>query len=97
MTGSVPSCGAAPVPAPLRAVAQSFEAVFTRMLMQSMRSTVKKVDLFHGGRAEEMFTGLLDQALTQVASLRGRGLGIAGMIEEQYAANARNAKNAYGG
>jgi flagellar protein FlgJ len=88
MTGSVPSCGCEPAPAPLRAAAQSFEAVFTQMLMQSMRATVKKSDLFHGGRGEEMFMQLLDQSLAQAAASRGAGLGIAGMIVKQVAKSA---------
>ena len=88
MIAPVESCESAPVPAKLREAAQSFEAVFAGMLLQSLRATMNKSELFHGGRGEEMFTGLLDQALAQTSSLRSRGLGIAEMIVRQYARNA---------
>ena len=78
-------------PEKLRETAQCFEAVFTQMLLRSMRATVAKSDLFHGGKGEEMFSGLLDQTLAQASALRGRGLGIAEMIVKQYA------RAAYGG
>jgi peptidoglycan hydrolase FlgJ len=37
---------------------------FYGQLMQSMRKTVGKPAYFHGGRAEEVFQGQLDQVLT---------------------------------
>jgi flagellar protein FlgJ len=88
MTSPVAPCGFAPASAPLRAAAQSFEAVFTQMLLQSLRSTVKRSDLFHGGRGEEMFAGLLDQTLARAAASRGAGLGITEMIMKQVAKSA---------
>jgi len=85
MIGPIDAHDPAPASAKLREAAQSFEAIFTQMLLQSMRSTVKKTDLFHGGRGEEMFGGLMDQAIAQKAALRGRGFGIAEMILQQVA------------
>ena len=72
----------------LRGAALGFEAVFTQMLLRSMRATIAKGDLFHGGKGEELFSGLLDQTLAQASALRGRGVGIAEMIMKHCARSA---------
>ena len=74
--------------APLRETAQAFEAVFAQMLMKSMRSTVGKSGLFHGGRGEDLYSELLDQAFAQAAARRGGGFGIAELIQRQIARSA---------
>jgi len=38
---------------------------FFGLMLKSMRSTVGKPAYFHGGRAEEVFQGQLDQTMTQ--------------------------------
>lgn len=68
----------------LREIAQGFEAIFFHMLMKSMRATVKKSELFNGGRGEEMFTDLLDMHVAEGGARRGGGLGIADMIVKKY-------------
>jgi flagellar protein FlgJ len=72
----------------LREAAQGFEAIFMQMLFKSMRATVKESSLFHGGRGEEVFRDLLDQALVQKTS--GKGLGIADSIVGRYGALVRD-------
>ncbi len=67
----------------LREAAQGLESVFLRMLLKSMRQTVKKSGLFHGGRGEEMFTSVFDAHLAD--GISRRGLGLADMIVRRYA------------
>lgn len=38
---------------------------FYSQMLQSLRSTVEKPAYFHGGRAEEMFQGQMDQILSE--------------------------------
>jgi murein DD-endopeptidase MepM/ murein hydrolase activator NlpD len=55
----------------LRKACKEFESVFTYELLKSMRRTVEKCDLFHGGQGEEMYESLLDQELSK--SMAGIG------------------------
>ena len=65
----------------LKEATQAFESLFLHYLMETMRSTVPKGDLFHGGQSEEIFTDMLDQEIAQVASKRG--IGIASLLYQQ--------------
>lgn len=49
----------------LKQACKSFEAIFTYEVLKSMRRTVEKCDLFHGGQGEEIYEGLLDQELAK--------------------------------
>ena len=104
-TGTLPGASlpvtappAAPLPASgvavkdeaeLRKIANDFESLFSQMLMSSMRKTVQKSPLFHGGRGQEIFSELLDNNYAKAMSNRGRGLGISDMIVKKYAAHVR--------
>ena len=55
----------------LKKACKEFEAVFTYQLLKSMRTTVEKCDLFHGGHGEEIYQSLLDQELSK--NLSGPG------------------------
>ena len=44
---------------------KEFESVYTYQLLKSMRATIEKCDLFHGGRGEEIYESLLDQELSK--------------------------------
>jgi murein DD-endopeptidase MepM/ murein hydrolase activator NlpD len=55
----------------LRKACEDFESVFTYQLLRSMRKTIDKCDLFHGGSGEEIYESLLDQELAK--SMAGRG------------------------
>ncbi|MBI4798799.1 MAG: peptidoglycan DD-metalloendopeptidase family protein [Desulfarculus sp.] len=68
--------------AKLRQACQLFEAQFLKTLWKEMRKTVPKAGLINGGQAEQMFTDLLDQAVSD-SSVKGRSMGIAQMLEKQ--------------
>ncbi len=80
----------------LEKVAHSFESIFVQMMTSAMRKTVKKSELFSGGRGEEIFTGLLDRAIAEESTQRGGGLGIAEMIIRQYSGHVRAAEGPIG-
>lgn len=65
----------------VKAVAQQFEALFTSMMLKSMRNAVPESDL---GQSNEtrMFQGMFDDQISQQLAAK-RGLGIADMIERQ--------------
>ena len=59
-----------------------FESMLLYEMVKSMRRTISKCDLLHGGQAEETYEQLLDQELCR--SLGGqRGLGIADILYQQ--------------
>jgi murein DD-endopeptidase MepM/ murein hydrolase activator NlpD len=49
----------------LKKACKEFESVLTNELLKSMRRTVQKCDLFHGGHGEEIYESLLDQELSK--------------------------------
>ena len=53
-----------------------FEAIFIEQLFKTMRATVPETGLLRGGRAEEIYTGMLDQ---QIAAEMARGQGSIGL------------------
>lgn len=70
---------AAPMPAPaterdrLRAASQQFEGVFMAQMFKEMRATVPAEDAAPG---EDMYTGLMDDALANIAAGRSsHGIG----------------------
>ncbi len=71
-----------------RKVAQEFEAMFTGMMLKSMRSTSGPDKLTGGGRGEEVFQSLLDQEYATAISQQG-SMGLAQVIEKQLLDDAR--------
>jgi flagellar protein FlgJ len=68
----------------LMSAAQDFESFFLYMLLKEMRKTVNESELFHGGRAEEIFRDMLDEEMSkEMAKTPGQGLGIAQILYEQ--------------
>ena len=53
-----------------------FEAIFIEQLFKTMRASVPESGLLRGGRAEEIYTGMLDQ---QIAAEMARGQGGIGL------------------
>lgn len=49
----------------LKKACDEFESVFTYEILKSMRRTVEKCDLFHGGQSEEIYESFLDQELAK--------------------------------
>ncbi|MBI4569339.1 MAG: rod-binding protein [Planctomycetes bacterium] len=69
----------------LARAARDFESLFLGMLMRSMRQTVKKSELFDGGRGEEVFQDLLDEKLSQRIADGGRvDLGVSRALVKRY-------------
>src|SRR5580693_6803962 len=68
-------------PAAVRKVAQQFEAMFTRMMLKSMRDAVGTDPIF-GSEEEKTYQGMYDDQLALQLS-KGRGLGLADMLVKQ--------------
>jgi flagellar protein FlgJ len=66
----------------LRKACKDFESVFTHELLKSMRRTIEKCDLFHGGQGEEIYESLLDMELSKSMSDGGAN-SIAAQLYEQ--------------
>jgi murein DD-endopeptidase MepM/ murein hydrolase activator NlpD len=64
----------------LRQACKDFESIFTYQLLKSMRRTVQKCDLFHGGTDEEIYQSLFDQELAKSMA----GLGQSSLSELLY-------------
>jgi flagellar protein FlgJ len=68
-------------PKAIRAVAEQFEAMFTRMMLKSMRDAVGPDPMF-GSNQEQMYQGMADDQLSVQLS-KGKGLGLADMLVRQ--------------
>jgi flagellar protein FlgJ len=68
-------------PQAIRTVAEQFEAMFTRMMLKSMRDAVGKDPMF-GSDQQEMYQGMADDELS-VQLAKGKGLGLADMLVRQ--------------
>lgn len=82
--------------AALKQVAQQFEAVFTQMMLKSMRQASFGGGIFDS-QESETYRGLFDQQLALTLSTSGKGLGIAAMIERQLGKAMTDAQNAGAG
>lgn len=61
---------------------QDFEAIFIKIMLNSMKKTVQKSGLQDGGMAEDIFEDMLYDKYAESMS-RTAGLGIADMIYKQ--------------
>ena len=66
----------------LRKACKDFESVLTHELLKSMRRTIEKCDLFHGGQGEEVYESLLDMELSKSMADTGPN-SIAAQLYEQ--------------
>ena len=66
---------------------RDFEALFLGYMMKEMRKTVPEDGLFSGGRAEEMYTSMLDNE-TAKSITKHNGLGLAPMLYRQLTFNS---------
>jgi len=66
----------------LRAACNEMESLFINYLLKEMRATVDKSGFISGGRAEEIFTSLLDVELSREISGAG-GFGLSAVLLEQ--------------
>ena len=73
----------------LKGAAQQFEQVFLNMMLKSMREATPQEGMFDNDQTK-MFTGMLDQQLSQSMST-GRGVGLADIMVRQLSHNSTNA------
>ncbi|MFC1822936.1 peptidoglycan DD-metalloendopeptidase family protein [Thermodesulfobacteriota bacterium] len=59
----------------LKKACREMESIFTYELLKSMRRTVEKSDLLHGGREEEIYESFLDQELAKTMAGGDNSLG----------------------
>ena len=82
-------------PAVLREVARQFESIFTKMMLDSMRSASFGDPMFGSDQAD-MYQDMMDDQLAVQLS-QGRGLGLADMLIRQLSQGAVNPAAATGG
>jgi peptidoglycan hydrolase FlgJ len=77
-TMSATSAVAAPEEARLRRACAQMEGLFLAQLMKAMRETIPQDGAIEGGAGEDMFTAMMDEQVSDIASARQeRGLGAA--------------------
>jgi flagellar protein FlgJ len=59
-----------------------FEALFINMMLKELRATVNKSGLMDGGKAEELYTSLMDTQMSREMAAQG-GIGLADMLYRQ--------------
>lgn len=72
--------------------AREFESLFLNQLLKSMRKTVEKSELFHGGHAEDIYTEMLDTELSKELASSG-GIGLADMLIRQLTTGGEGAED----
>lgn len=68
--------------ASIKEVAKQFESLFVNMMLKSMRDATPKDGLFDSS-STNMYTGVLDQQMSQKLSSNGGGLGLADFMVKQ--------------
>ena len=76
-------------PAALKEAATQFEAMFINMMMKSMREATPQEGIMDNQQSK-MFTGMLDQQLSQ--NLAKRGMGLADVLTRQLTSNQMGAQ-----
>ena len=66
----------------LRNACLKMESLFLHYLIKEMRSTIDKSGFISGGRAEEIYTSMLDSEMAKEASQRG-AIGLADLLLRQ--------------
>ena len=66
----------------LESACAEMESLFINYLLKEMRATVNKSGFISGGRAEEIFTSLLDVELSKRISEQG-GIGLSSILLDQ--------------
>ena len=66
----------------LRDVCRQMESLFIHHLLKEMRATIHKTGFISGGRAEEIYTSMLDAEMAVNISARG-GIGLSEMLLHQ--------------
>ncbi|MCP4716013.1 MAG: hypothetical protein GY868_12925 [Deltaproteobacteria bacterium] len=66
----------------LREKCNEFQSLLYNCMLKSMRNTIDKNELFHGGQAEEMYTSMLDMEYAKMMS-QGTKSGVAEALYSQ--------------
>jgi len=66
----------------LQAACRDMESVFLTYLLKEMRATINKSGFISGGRAEEIFTSMLDGEVSKKMADAG-GIGLASILLKQ--------------
>ena len=69
-------------PTKLEAACTEFESLFIFYMLKEMRNTVNKSGYLDGGKAEELYTSMMDTQLAKKLSVE-KGIGIAKILQEQ--------------
>ena len=66
----------------LDSTCKDMESLFIQNMLKEMRASVPQNGLFSGGKAEEMFTSMLDAEMAKKMSAAG-GIGLSSIIQKQ--------------
>ena len=75
----------------LRKACSELESFFISYLLKEMRATIPKSGFISGGRAEEIYTSMLDSELAKELSLKG-GIGLSSVLLHQLEGKPDNIK-----
>lgn len=76
----------------LRDACRQMESLFIHHLFKEMRATIHKSGFISGGRAEEIYTSMLDAEMAAKISARG-GIGLSEMLMHQLGGPAEEASD----
>ncbi len=71
-------------PARLKQALCELESLFISYLFKEMRAAVPRSGFINGGRAEELYTSMLDNQLAKELALRG-GIGLSDILADRFA------------
>ena len=69
--------------AKLKETCAEFESLFIHYILKEMRETIPKTGLFSGGKAEEIYTSMMDIQLAKDIAHKG-GFGLSKMLYNQF-------------
>lgn len=75
----------------LKSACAEFESLFMNYLLKEMRSTVPESGLVSGGKAESIYTSMLDAQMAREIAF-SRGIGLADMFQTQMERSTANEK-----
>ncbi len=90
---SVENATGDPADPELKAACQEMESLFVNHLFKEMRATIQKSGFISGGRAEEIFTSMLDVELSRTISA-SRGIGLSQILFEQLSGKSVHGREA---
>ena len=75
--------------AELKNTCAELESLFLYQLIKEMRATIPKSGFINGGKAEEVYTSMLDSQMAKQLSLNG-GIGLSSLLYEQLCSKQEN-------